>query len=178
MAEAGTYRGKPPQGKAQGAKGFVSRTPSWFAHEEGVCRVGPAVFGKRRSHARGGGLHMLTNTLKYKDYFAEFGYDESADALHGRVIGINDVIDFYGHTIDELKAEFRTGVDEYVEWCLSEGEEPEKTWSGKMTLRPSDEQRRQYFVAAAARKKSVSAWMLEVLDRESAAVVSTIPHIQ
>lgn len=120
---------------------------------------------------------MLTNTLKYKDYFAEFGYDESADALHGRVIGINDVIDFYGRTIDELKAEFRTSVDEYVEWCLSEGEEPEKTWSGKMTLRPSDEQRRQYFVAAAARKKSVSAWVLEVLDRESAAIVGTIPHV-
>jgi predicted HicB family RNase H-like nuclease len=70
---------------------------------------------------------MQANSLKYKDYFAEFGRDESADALHGRVIAINDVIDFYGRTIDELKAEFCTSVDEYVEWCLSEGEGPEKT---------------------------------------------------
>ena len=70
---------------------------------------------------------MLTETLKYKDYFAEFGYDDSADALHGRVIGIDDMIDFYGCTMDELTAAFLTSVDEYVEWRLSEGEEPEKT---------------------------------------------------
>jgi predicted HicB family RNase H-like nuclease len=59
--------------------------------------------------------------------------------LHGRVIGINDVVDFYGRTIEELAAEFRISVDEYVEWCLNEGKEPEKTCSGKMTLRPSDQ---------------------------------------
>lgn len=120
---------------------------------------------------------MLTNILNYRGYYAEFGYDDSADAFHGRIIGLNDVIDFYGRTVDDLKAEFRTSVDEYLEWCRDEGEEPEKTWSGKMTLRPSDEQRRLYVVAAAARKKSVSAWMLEVLDRESAAIVSSVPHL-
>jgi predicted HicB family RNase H-like nuclease len=74
---------------------------------------------------------MLTSTLKYKSYFAEFSYDDSADALHGRVIGINDVIDFYGHTIDELTTAFRTSVDEYVEWCVSEAKNPEKTWAGR-----------------------------------------------
>ena len=46
-----------------------------------------------------------------------------------------------------------------------------------MTLRPTDEQRRQYVVAAATLKKSVSAWMLEVLDRESAAAVGAVSHI-
>jgi predicted HicB family RNase H-like nuclease len=121
---------------------------------------------------------MLTNVLNYNGYFAEFGYDDSADSFHGRAIGLNDVIDFYGKTVDELKAEFRTSVDEYIEWCREEGDEPEKTWSGKLTLRPSDEQRRRYTVAAPTRKKSVSAWMLEVLDRESAAVTSTIAHIE
>ena len=68
---------------------------------------------------------MLTNMLNYKGYYAEFGYDDS-DAFHGRVIGINDVVDFYGRTADDLKTEFRTSVDEYLEWCREEGEEPEK----------------------------------------------------
>ena len=39
---------------------------------------------------------MLTNLLKYKDYYAHIAFDPSADAFHGRVIGIQDVIDFYG----------------------------------------------------------------------------------
>lgn len=119
---------------------------------------------------------MLTNILNYEGYFAEFGYDESADAFHGRVIGLNDVIDFYGRSVDELKAEFRNSINEYINWCREEGEEPEKTWSGKMTLRPTDAQRRRYLVAAAAQKKSVSAWMLETLDRESAAIVDAVPQ--
>lgn len=121
---------------------------------------------------------MLTNILKYDGYCAEFGYDESADAFHARVIGLNDVIDFYGRSIDDLKAEFRNSIDDYVSWCREEGEEPERTWSGKMTLRPTDEQRRRYLVAAAAQKKSVSAWMLETLDKESAAVVNALPDLQ
>lgn len=120
---------------------------------------------------------MLTNMLNYQGYYAEFGYDDSADAFHGRVIGLNDVIDFYGRTIDELKAEFRASIEEYVAWCHEEGAEPEKTWSGKVTLRPSDEQRRRYAVAAAAQKKGVSAWMLETLDHGSEAISSTIAHI-
>ncbi|MBF0306759.1 MAG: type II toxin-antitoxin system HicB family antitoxin [Alphaproteobacteria bacterium] len=120
---------------------------------------------------------MLTNVLNYQGYYAEFGYDESADAFHGRVIGLNDVIDFYGRTVDELKAAFKASVDDYLDWCREEGEEPEKAWAGKMTLRPSDEQRRRYFVAAAAQKKSLAAWMLDTLDRESAAVVNAVPKI-
>ena len=120
---------------------------------------------------------MIANVLRYGDYYAEFGYDDSADAFHGRVIGIDDVIDFYGRTVDELKAEFRNSVEEYVAWCREEGGEPQKAWSGKMTLRPTDEQHRRFLVAAAARRKSVHAWMLDVLERESAAVVGEVATV-
>jgi len=119
---------------------------------------------------------VLTNILSYKGYYAEIGFDDSADEFHGRVIGIKDVIDFYGQTPADLKRELQNSIDEYIEWCQEEGEEPDKTWSGKVTLRPSDEQRRRFIVAAAAEKKSVHSWMLEVLDRESEHVVSAIPH--
>ena len=120
---------------------------------------------------------MIANLLRYGDYYAEFGYDDSADALHGRVVGIDDVIDFYGRTVDELKQEFRSSVDDYLAWCCEEGEAPQKTWSGKMTLRPSDEQHRRFLVAAAAKRQSVHAWMLEVLDRESTSIADGVPRL-
>jgi hypothetical protein len=37
---------------------------------------------------------VLTNLLKYKDYYARITFDSSADSFHGRVIGVQDVIDF------------------------------------------------------------------------------------
>jgi predicted HicB family RNase H-like nuclease len=118
---------------------------------------------------------MLSNLMRYKDYWAVVALDDSADQFHGRVIGINDVIDFYGSTPGQLRREFAASIDEYVAWCAEEGTEPEKSWSGKMTLRPSDVQHRRYLLAAAAHNKSVHAWMLEVLDRESTAVLAGVP---
>jgi predicted HicB family RNase H-like nuclease len=36
---------------------------------------------------------MLSNVLSYKGYRAEFGFDADAGLLHGRVIGINTMVD-------------------------------------------------------------------------------------
>jgi predicted HicB family RNase H-like nuclease len=115
-------------------------------------------------------MQMPSNVLKHQGYYAEFGYDESADAFCGRILGIRDVIDFYGRDVDELKESFRASVAEYEDWCREEGIPPERPWSGKTTLRPTDEQHRRYVAAAALAHMSVNAWMLQVLDRESAAV--------
>lgn len=110
---------------------------------------------------------MLTNLMKYKDYHASIAYDPSADAFHGRVLGIEDVIDFYGQTPAELRREFQNSVDEYLSWCAEEGVKPEKTWQGKMTLRIDDTLRRRLVAAAAASGNSVNTWITNLLDRET-----------
>lgn len=66
-------------------------------------------------------------------------------------------------------------MGEYVAWCREEGTDPCKAWSGKMTLRPSDEQRRRFIAAAAAHRKSLPAWMIEALDRKSRETVGSLP---
>ena len=69
---------------------------------------------------------MTSNVMRYKGYVAEIGYDDSADAFHGRVVGVRDVIDFYGRTPEELRAEFKAAVEAYLAWCAEEGHKPEK----------------------------------------------------
>ena len=115
---------------------------------------------------------MLTNLLQYKDYYAKIAFDPSADAFHGRVLGIQDVIDFYGHTPEELRRELESSVEEYLAWCEEEGVAPEKTWSGKLTLRIKDDLRRQVSAAAEARGESINGWITSVLERETRRVLS------
>ena len=110
---------------------------------------------------------MLTNLLKYKDYYARIAFDPSADSFHGRVIGIRDVIDFYGRTPEELREEFKNSVEAYLEWCAEEGTKPEKTWLGKLTIRIDEDLRRRLAIVAAGRGESVNAWIAAVLDRET-----------
>ena len=115
---------------------------------------------------------MLTNLLKYKDYYANITFDPSADAFHGRVIGIRDVIDFFGRTPEELRAELKASVDEYLAWCKEEGTKPEKTWQGKLTLRVDERLRHRLAAAAAAHGESLNAWITSVLDRETRRVLA------
>ena len=110
---------------------------------------------------------MLKNVMRYKDYYAEIAFDSVADTFHGRVLGMSDVIDFFGRAPEELRQEFRNSVEDYLTWCEDEGETPEKTWQGKLTIRTSEELRRRLVVAAAAAGESVNAWINKVLERET-----------
>lgn len=110
---------------------------------------------------------MLGNAMRYKDYVAQLSYDPSADRFHGRVIGMRDVLDFFGRTPEELRREFAATVEDYLSWCEAEGVKPQKTWSGKLTLRTSPELRNRLVLASAVSGQSINTWITEVLDRES-----------
>lgn len=108
---------------------------------------------------------MKPELLEYKGYVARVDVDLEAKALHGRVLGMRDVLSFYGATFDELERNFRETVDEYVAWCEEEGVPPQKSWLGKMTFRPSEDLRSRLAAAAAARAMSINEYMQVELDR-------------
>jgi len=107
------------------------------------------------------------NTMIYDNYKALIEYDDTANLFHGRVLGINDVIDFYGKTPNELHKEFKRSVDVYLAMCKASNASPEKPFSGKFTLRPTEAQHRRFAVAAATRHKSLNAWAINVLEAAS-----------
>jgi predicted HicB family RNase H-like nuclease len=117
---------------------------------------------------------MLSNVISYRGHYARITFDPSADAFHGRVLGMQDVISFYGRTSDELREEMRAAVEDYIAWCKAEGDKPEKSWAGKLTLRPDEDVRRRVLIAAAARGQSVNAWINQVIDREARKVLADL----
>lgn len=108
---------------------------------------------------------MKPVTLRYGDYIAAIDVDADAKLLHGQVVGMRDVLDFHGRTVEELEKAFHETVDDYIAWCREEGVEPQKTWSGKMTFRPDDDLRNRIALAAALSGKSINAWMAEALEK-------------
>ena len=73
--------------------------------------------------------------LKSKGYAGVVQFDDEAMIFHGEVIGLRDVITFRGTTAEELKIEFKTSIDGYLDWCKELGQEPEKPFSGNIHLR-------------------------------------------
>jgi predicted HicB family RNase H-like nuclease len=114
----------------------------------------------------------MKNTMHYLDYVAMVEVDQDAKLFHGRVLGMRDVLDFHGDTVEKLEAAFRETVDDYLLWCAEEGELPQKSWQGKMTFRPNDALRNRIATAAAIRGISINAFMETVLDRATRDVLA------
>ena len=100
------------------------------------------------------------NLMEYKNYVALIEFDPDIDMFHGRVINATPNT-FYGKSVDDLKEEFRTTIEEYLEFCKEKGLEPARPYSGKFNLRISPELRRDIAMEAAKSGKSLNSWIAE-----------------
>jgi predicted HicB family RNase H-like nuclease len=106
--------------------------------------------------------------MTYKGYQAKVDLDEEAGVFHGEVINTRDVITFQGSSVEELKQAFEDSVDDYLEFCASRGEDPEKPVSGKFLVRVPPEIHRQIMTEARRQGKSLNAYVLEKLQPKPA----------
>lgn len=103
--------------------------------------------------------------MRYKGYEGVITFvDDEKNLLTGEVIGLkSDGIMFQGRDAVELKKAFEESVDDYLEWCQAEGDEPERPFSGKLNLRMAPELHRELAVEAKRRNKSLNAIINERL---------------
>lgn len=105
----------------------------------------------------------MKTTMSYKGYTGEVEYDAEAKILYGHVIDFDDVITFESERADKIEEEFHRSVDVYLDWCAERGKEPKKPFSGKLVFRMSPEVHRAAVVAAASERKSLNAWLADVV---------------
>lgn len=106
----------------------------------------------------------IDTTLEYRGYLATIELDEDEDCFHGRVINTRDVINFYGSTPSQLRAEFEKSVDEYIAFCAERGVKPEKPYSGNFVVRLRPELHRGLAIDAAKEHKSLNTLVAERLE--------------
>jgi predicted HicB family RNase H-like nuclease len=104
-------------------------------------------------------------TMTHDGYIAEIMLDEDSGLLSGIVLNTRATLHFAGRTIDELKAAFAGTVDDYRDWCRAEGKEPEKPYSGTLSLRIPPDLHRRVAAKAAQEGKSINAVIGEALER-------------
>ena len=103
--------------------------------------------------------------MEHQGYRARAIFDEEAGLLHGEVVGIRDVVTFQGETVAELRAAFRDSVDEYLKFCAEKGQEPNRPFSGRVSLRMSPEIHQAASIAAHTEGKSLNAWLTDTIER-------------
>lgn len=103
--------------------------------------------------------------MKYKGYTGVVQFDDEAMIFHGEVVGLRDVITFWGTTPEEIKKEFEVSVDGYLEWCRELGQEPERPFSGNIHLRLQPDLHAKLATEAKFRGVSLNNFINKTLRR-------------
>lgn len=77
----------------------------------------------------------MSQTLEYKGYDGSVLYSAEDHLLHGRILGIRDMVIYDGSDVRTLEKNFKGAVDEYLEFCRVEGRAPNKPFKGSFNVR-------------------------------------------
>ena len=75
------------------------------------------------------------NYLHYKGYIGSVEFSEEDAVFHGKVVGIKPLISFEGDSVTAITNDFQNAVDEYLEFCSTNGKTPEKSFKGSFNIR-------------------------------------------
>lgn len=102
--------------------------------------------------------------LSYKGYRGKVEYIDDARTFHGEVLGTRDVITFQGRTVNEIEKAFRDSIDDYLEFCKEQGDEPDKPYSGKFVVRMPEKLHRSVADLAKLEHESINDVILQAVD--------------
>jgi predicted HicB family RNase H-like nuclease len=110
---------------------------------------------------------MNRDLLNYKGYLGLVRFVEDEGVFRGRVVNIQDTVTFQGKSVDELRREFQSSVDDYLAFCKDLGEEADKPFSGRLTLRMKPATHRTLKTLAQIQGQSLNHVVTGILNREA-----------
>jgi len=68
----------------------------------------------------------MNNFLEHKGYYGSVEYSRADNILHGKLVGIDDLVSYDGICLESLKKCFTEAVDDYLIMCEEENVQPNK----------------------------------------------------
>ena len=109
---------------------------------------------------------MISSLMEYNGYHAKIEFDQEDQIFVGHVLGINDSINFHGQSVQELTTEFHNSVNNYVDYCLQIGKEPEREFKGSFNVRIKPKQQKKVALHAANEGITIKHFVSRAIDDE------------
>jgi len=106
----------------------------------------------------------MNDILQYKGYYAAVHFSADDDVFFGKLLGIDDLVNFEGASVKELKKAFHEAVDDYLETCEELGKEPNKTYKGSFNVRISTDLHKAAAVFASVHNISLNDFVKTAID--------------
>jgi len=99
--------------------------------------------------------------LSYKGYEGTIEPSLEDDLLYGKIAFIRDLVTYEAKTVQELEAEFKVSVDEYLDDCKEVGKDPDKPFKGVFNVRTGPDLHRS--AVMAAKGQSLNAFVCDAI---------------
>lgn len=124
----------------------------------------------------------MTNQLKYKDYVAKIEFSAEDLIFYGKIEGLSDLVTFECENSKEVYDIFKSTVDEYIEFCINIGKEPERPYNGIFNVRIPGELHRKIYLDAISNGMTLNKYATLALQnyynyRKHTDLVKTNAHL-
>jgi len=107
------------------------------------------------------------SNLKHKGYTGSVEYSKEDDCLFGKVLGLGKtLISYEGNTLQELKSDFVSGVEQYLEHCEKQGVTPEKSFTENLNIRVPSEIHGKAVLKAKAQGITLNAFVRSAIEEK------------
>lgn len=106
----------------------------------------------------------MSNTIEYKGYNGSVEFSAEDRVFHGSIVGIRDKVTFEGESVSELDINFRSAVDEYLQFCNDEGKQPDTPFKGTFNVRVSKDLHKRAALRAQERHIKLNKVVTEALE--------------
>lgn len=106
----------------------------------------------------------MNDILQYKGYYADIHFSAEDEVFYGKLIGINDLVNFEADSVKGLKKAFKDAVDDYLETCRNLNKAPDKTYKGSFNVRIPSELHKEAAMFAALKKITLNDFVRYAID--------------
>ncbi len=103
-------------------------------------------------------------TMSYKGYLGSVECSFEDNCLFGKLLHVNDLINFEADSPEGLRQAFEEAVADYLETCQQQGKEPDKAFKGSFNVRVTPELHRAAVVVATQDEISLNELVARALQ--------------
>ena len=108
----------------------------------------------------------MKDVLTYKGFTGTVHFSAEDNVFHGKIEGIDDLVTFGGHSVEELIKAFHNEVDDYIALCKEMGKEPIRSYKGSFNVRISPEMHRKAVEKATKKGLSLNQFVQKAIEKE------------
>ena len=106
----------------------------------------------------------MSETLHHRGYQGSVLYSAEDRMLHGRILGIRDMVSYGGNSVEDLEQNFRAAVDEYLAFCAETNKTPDTPFKGTFNVRVGHELHMRAALYAEAHQTKLNTVVQRALE--------------